>query len=400
MNVLFLSLLDMNSLADGNIYSDLLQVFANNGHKVYAVSPLERKHKKNTHVIEGENYKILRNKILNIQKTNLIEKGISTLQIEGKTKRAIKKYFKDVKFDLILYSTPPVTFAGVVKYFKKRDNAITYLLLKDIFPQNCVDLGLFSKKSIFHWFFKRKEQKLYALSDYIGCMSPANVEYLLKHNPQLDGKRVEVCPNSERLQDNSKSSEEKLAIREKYNLPKDKIIFCYGGNLGRPQNIDYLVECLRVADSKFHFLIVGGGTDAEKVRVYAESSENTTYLKFLPKQEYQNVLSCADVGLIILDKRFTIPNYPSRSLSYMKSRLPIYCVTDKNCDLGDVAEKYGFGVKQISDSVENFTKGLEKFTNISDNIIMGNNAYAYFEDNYDVEKVYPIIVEKCKGDRI
>ncbi|MBO4963116.1 MAG: hypothetical protein J6C97_04990 [Clostridia bacterium] len=91
MNVLFLSLLSINSLHDGNIYSDLLLEFTKAGHSVFVLSPIERRERKKTHLIQGENYKILRNKILNIQKTNLIEKGISTLTIEGKSLRAIKK---------------------------------------------------------------------------------------------------------------------------------------------------------------------------------------------------------------------------------------------------------------------------------------------------------------------
>ena len=41
-----------------------------------------------------------------------------------------------------------------------------------------------------------QEKKLYALSDHIGCMSPANVEYLLKHNPEVQKQSVFVSPNS------------------------------------------------------------------------------------------------------------------------------------------------------------------------------------------------------------
>ncbi len=41
-----------------------------------------------------------------------------------------------------------------------------------------------------------EEKALYETSDYIGCMSPANVDFLLKHNPEIDAKRVEVAPNS------------------------------------------------------------------------------------------------------------------------------------------------------------------------------------------------------------
>ncbi len=400
MNVLFLSLLSINSLEEGNIYSDLLSVFASRGHKVYAVSPLERRYKQKTHIIEGENYKILRNKILNIQKTNLIEKGLSTLLIERNTLKAIKKHFKGVKFDLVLYSTPPVTFAGVVKYFKKR-GAKTYLMLKDIFPQNCVDLGMFSKSSIFYKFFRRKEQKLYSLSDYIGCMSEANVNYLLEHNKRLSPERVEVFPNSEKLADNSLTLEEKAEVKKRYNLPQDKIIVCYGGNLGRPQNVDYLIECITKTQKRnFHYLIIGSGTHAKKVEELSKTANNLTYFSAMPKSEYLQVLASADVGLIVLDKRFTIPNFPSRCLSYLKAKLPVMCLTDEVCDMGDKAEDFGFGAKGISDSIDNFERLLLRFEDRTKNEQMGKRGYQYFCDHYDVEKTYPIIENKVKGENL
>ena len=164
MNVLFLTLLDFSSLQERNIYTDLLREFIKNGHEVYAISPVEKRKKQETHIIHENQTTILRIKIGNIQKTNVIEKGISTITIESAIKRAIKKYFSDVKFDLILYSTPPITLVSAIEYVKKRDEATSYLLLKDIFPQNAVDIGLMNTtglKGILYHYFRKKGKKLY-----------------------------------------------------------------------------------------------------------------------------------------------------------------------------------------------------------------------------------------------
>ena len=135
MNVLFLTLLSFNSLQERNIYTDLLREFVKNGHQVYVISPVEKKQHQRTHLNKEENVRILRLQIGNTQKTNIIQKGISTVMIKPTFKNAIKQYFSDIKFDLILYSTPPITLVGAIEYVKKRDEAKTYLLLKDIFPQ-------------------------------------------------------------------------------------------------------------------------------------------------------------------------------------------------------------------------------------------------------------------------
>ena len=146
MNVLFLTLSYFNSLDDRGIYTDLLREFVKNGHVVYAISPIEKRNGKDTVLVEKEKIKILNLRIGNIQKTNIIEKGISTILVSSQFKNAIKQYFSDVKFDLVLYSTPPITLLSAVGYVKRRDDAKTYLLLKDIFPQNAVDLEMMTKK--------------------------------------------------------------------------------------------------------------------------------------------------------------------------------------------------------------------------------------------------------------
>ena len=145
MNVLFLTLVPFSTLNERNIYSDLLREFVKNKHRVYVISPFEKREKLETHLVYEENAEILRLQIGNTQKTNIIEKGISTVMIEPTFKRAIKTYFPNVRFDLVLYSTPPITLVSAIEYAKKRDHAKTYLMLKDIFPQNAVDIGMLNK---------------------------------------------------------------------------------------------------------------------------------------------------------------------------------------------------------------------------------------------------------------
>ena len=184
MNVIFLTMSHLTGLETHGIYVDLMRKFCDEGHNVYIVTPRERRSGERTKLYNASGVHFLGVKTLNLQKTNVVEKGIGQVLVESQFKKAIKKYLGNVKFDLILYSTPPITFPKVVKYLKKENpSAKTYLLLKDIFPQNAVDLGMMSKsgvKGLLYRFFRKKEKKLYALSNYIGCMSPANVRYVIE----------------------------------------------------------------------------------------------------------------------------------------------------------------------------------------------------------------------------
>ena len=247
MNLLFLTMARMTEIRRRGIYTDLLRKFQSEGWNIYVVTPHERSLGLPTELKEDGGVHFLGVKTLNLQKTNAIEKGVGQVLVESQFTSAIKKYLSDVQFDLVLYSTPPITFPKVIAYLKRQNpQAMTYLLLKDIFPQNAVDLGMMSKTGVkggLYRFFRRKEKKLYALSDYIGCMSPANVEYVVRHNPEVNPAKVEVAPNSVELcHTDYTDGTDRNTVREKYGLPTDKPIFIYGGNLGKPQGIPFLME--------------------------------------------------------------------------------------------------------------------------------------------------------------
>ena len=255
MNVLFLTMVKINSFSDRGIYTDLLRKFSQEGHSVYAVCPVERRDKKNTSVQIENGGTVLNVKTFNLQKTNLVEKGFGTLAIEYQFLAAIKSHFSKVKFDVIIYSTPPITFAKVIQFIKKRDGAYSYLLLKDIFPQNAIDMKMMKEKGVLHKVFLKKERTLYAISDTIGCMSEANKNFIIKHNPSINAEKVEINPNSIEPFIFNQTPEQKEAIKVKYILPLDKKIFVYGGNLGKPQGIDFLLDTIEATlnESVFFF---------------------------------------------------------------------------------------------------------------------------------------------------
>ena len=400
MNVLFLCLSNYNSITVRDIYTDLLREFIQHGHKVFVISPAERRFGIHTGLIKETNCVILRVKTGNIQKTNIIEKGISTVLITSILIKSIKKYFSDVRFDLILYCTPPITFFGAVRYVKNRDNAMTYLLLKDIFPQNAVDIGILSERGlrgVLYSFFRYKEKKLYAISDRIGCMSPANVDYIISNNPELNPEIVEVCPNSVEIIDKSVDEETKKNIRRKYSIPLDRTVFVYGGNLGKPQGISFLIDCLKKCQKNedSFFLIVGDGTDYSLISefVKAEQPKNIKLMKRLPKEDYDTMVGACDVGMIFLDHRFTIPNFPSRLLSYMQAKIPVLACTDPNTDIGKVIEKGGFGWWCESNDSDGFRSVVDSICK-SELHGYGERAFETLKNEYDVRNSYKVIIDK------
>lgn len=401
MKVLFLTMVSsVESVETSGIYTDLIRKFRDEGHNVYVIFPRERRAKQHTQIKCINNVHLLGVRTLNLTKTNVLEKGVGQLLLEMQFNHALRQFWKDVTFDLILYSTPPITFTKVIKTAKRNNpNAVSYLLLKDIFPQNAVDMGMLSKngvKGLLYKFFRSKEKKLYALSDYIGCMSPANVKYVLEHNPEIDPEIVEMAPNSydSTLTDNILTY--RGLVRGKYGLPLDKPIFIYGGNMGKPQGIPFLLECLKSLKdrSDCHFVIVGDGTEYPKLDAWvkSESPKSVSLFQHLPKEDYDRLADACDVGLIFLDWRFTIPNYPSRLLPYLMKKKPIIAATDSACDIGTIAEENGYGFWCPSNSVESFVKSIDRML-LSDLDEMGEKGYQFYLNNYTVKHTYNAIMQ-------
>lgn len=394
--VIFLSLVRIDNLYDRGIYHDLLREFINNGFEVTLVCPVERSTKLSTRLIKNSSLNILQVKTLNIQKCNIIEKGLSTISLNFLFKRAIRKYIELGKFDLILYATPPITLTNLISWLKYKSGAKTYLLVKDIFPQNAIDMGYFKAGGPIHTYFSKVEQKLYQISDKIGCMSPANLNYLRQKCPELTNK-LEVNPNSVDLTKIPIVLDTKEQIRLKWQIPLQATIFLYGGNLGKPQGVEFLLEVISACINQVpnaYFLIVGDGTDFQNISKWFNLNKpiNAQLIKKLPKHDFDFLAYSCDVGLILLRKEFTIPNFPSRLLTYLENCLPILAITDNTSDIGVISEDNEFGKWAEYGDLTKTLEYVSFFTNET-NLCkeFGKRGFEFLKENYNVKNSFKTI---------
>jgi len=155
------------------------------------------------------------------------------------------------------------------------------------------------------------------------------------------------------------------------------------------------VKCLDVNKKRTDcfFVVVGSGTHYNLISEwYKEYKDcNVKLMQSLPKSDYDLLVKSCDVGLIFLDHRFTIPNYPSRLLSYLENKMPVLCATDANTDIGRIAEENGYGFWCESVNPEGFTALVDKMLS-SDRKTMGEKGYEFLKGNYLVEHTYNAIM--------
>ena len=139
-------------------------------------------------------------------------------------------------------------------------------------------------------------------------------------------------------------------------------------------------KCSRIND--IMFLIIGTGTEYGTLEKYVRAHPgNVKLMKYIPKEEYDTLVGACDVGMIFLDFRFTIPNFPSRLLSYMQAKIPVLAATDVNTDLRQVIADGGFGWWCESSDAEEFKAVIETILR-SALIPVGLKSYEYLKNNY------------------
>ena len=149
--ILFLALAYPKIPNSSNLYTDLMEEFRNQGHEVFVVAPAVNE--KETGLIIEEGIHVIRVKTLPLLNVNPIQKGMANVLLPYQYKKAIKKYFKSDSLDLIIMPTPPISLVAVANWLKKKYKSKLYLILRDIFPQNAVDLGMIKKEGLLYNFF-------------------------------------------------------------------------------------------------------------------------------------------------------------------------------------------------------------------------------------------------------
>lgn len=392
MRVLFLLLYYPEPHQSSNLYADLVDEFKKNGHEVTVVSAAMENQPSTLKSEKG--IEVLRVKTQKIFNVHPLLKGIATVRMPYQFKRAIKKHFIKRTFDLVLTPTPPITFVDIVVWLKKKHTLQSYLILRDIFPQNARDLGMMKNPLLFNY-FRRKEKKLYHYSDHIGCMSQGNIDYVIKHNPEIDPKKVSLLPNWQKVHS---FSEKNGSIKEKYGLA-DKYIAIFGGNIGAPQKIENIVTLAKeyIDKGDIVFLIIGSGARKKHLeRLVADNGlDNVLIRDQLPRLDYQQLVYNSDVGLISLNEKFTIPNIPSKTLSYFNAKIPVLAAIDAHTDYGKILDDSGAGLWSLTGDMEKYKQNFDRLYN--DPALrrqMGENGYAYLLRFLSVDKAYDTIISR------
>jgi glycosyltransferase involved in cell wall biosynthesis len=254
---------------------------------------------------------------------------------------------RDERWDGVIWYSPTI-FLGPLAFLVKRASGCRgYLILRDIFPEWAVDMGLLRRGPVY-WFFKFVERYQYSVADAIGVLSPSHLPYFSTW-VRKPGRRLEVLQNwlaaAPDVGCRVSVAETQLAGRT---------IFVYAGNMGVAQGMDILLDlaaCLR--DRKdIGFLFVGRGSDVPRLRALAtdRSLDNVVFRDEVEPEEVPGLLAQCHIGLLALDPRHTTHNVPGKFLTYMYAGLPVLARLNPGNDLAELIAGEDVGRVYVGDS--------------------------------------------------
>ncbi|NLN48480.1 MAG: glycosyltransferase family 4 protein [Clostridiales bacterium] len=361
MNILFLYI-SLPHLSQNGVFVDLIKEFDKQGHNVKVVTPARKGD--SVGLSKEAGIDVIRFKTDQLtNNTSNIQKGIAYIKLIYQFPKAVFDFFRKVKFDLIIAISIPTEMGLIIKRLKKYYNAKAYLMLCEYIWQDSVSLGFFKEKSIICRYYKWLEAFMIRTVDFIGSPSQGNINFTLHYYPWAVEKNIHILHYSKF------PVQIKLAyntIRQKYNL-NNNFVAIYGGNMSiaqKAENIINLAEaCQEYKD--IIFLLLGRGQEVDfcKNEAKIRGVTNIIFIDFLPREEYYELLSVCDVGLISLNEKLAIPNIPSKTLDYFNLGVPVVASIDRVTDYGQYLEQAEAGLWSYAGDITSFKENLLKLYN-------------------------------------
>ena len=328
---------------------DLALELIRKGHQVTVITPsseivvsfsIERK----------ENIQIIRLKSPKMRDVNYIRRVVAEFLMPFAMIFNLKlSSILDSQFDGVVTYAPSIFLGPIAKRIKNKSECKHYLIIRDIFPQWAVDLGLIRHNRIPYYFFKYIERNLYSTADIIGIQSLANMPYFEK---EVSGNvTIEVLNNWW-----AESKPEPCSLIVKETILKGRKIFVYAGNMGDAQGLSVFIDLAASLqkDKSIGFLFVGRGSSVGSLKddVRSRNLDNILFYNEIDPQEIQALYRQCDVGVVSLDSRHTTHNIPGKFLSYMQSGLPVLAAINSGNDLEYLIEKNKVGCVTTIHSVD------------------------------------------------
>lgn len=300
------------------------------------------------------------------------------------------------RWDGVVWYAPSIFHGPLVSALKSRSKCKSYLIIRDIFPEWAVDMGLIGR-GLPYRFFDAIARYQYSVADVIGVQTPGNRGYFDQWQQQ-PGRKLEVLQNWL-----EKPAEARSPIRVNETALVGRKVLVYAGNMGIAQGMDILLDLAERLQHRTDvgFMFVGRGSDAQRLKSLAEERQlnNVLFFDEIHPDEIPDLYSQCSAGIVALDPRHKSHNIPGKFLTYMQSGLPVLANVNAGNDLAKMIRDEQVG--QVCET--NQVGELLQLTNMLLNQIasrpeeLQNQCRSLFQREFAVDRTVRQIVAALKA---
>lgn len=312
---------------------DLTREFARQGHSLCVLLPAPEQSEP-WKLEEFDGAHVLRLKAPRTKDIGYVRRTLAELAMPFAMLRNLRKSpLAMERWDGVVWYAPSIFHGPLVSSLKKSSACKSYLIIRDIFPEWAVDMGLMGR-GLPYRFFDAVARYQYSVADVIGVQTPGNRRYFEPWLARL-GRHLEVLQNWL-----DKPSEMRCSIRVDQTVLAGRKVFVYAGNMGVAQAMDILLHLAEKLRSRpdVGFLFVGRGSDAARLKAAAQTRQldNVVFFDEIHPDEIPDLYAQCYAGIVALDPRHKSHNIPGKFLTYMQSGLPVLANINEGNDLAQM----------------------------------------------------------------
>lgn len=246
----------------------------------------------------------------------------------------LKSPLANKKWHGVVWYAPSIFHAPFASFLKKKSHCKAYLIIRDIFPEWAVDMGLMKRGGLPHRVFQLIARYQYSVADTIGVQTPGNMKYFESWAANTS-KKLEVLQNWLGEPANVTCT---ICLDETHLAGRK--IFVYAGNMGVAQGMDIVLDLAEKMQTRTDvgFVFVGRGSEAARLQQKSKilGLNNTLFFDEIHPDEIPDLYSQCNVGIVALHPKHNSHNIPGKFITYMQSGLPVLANVNTGNDLAQI----------------------------------------------------------------
>ncbi len=369
---------------------DLSREFARQGHDLTVMLP-SAEIGENWQLEEMDGFRVLRLSAPKTKDIDYIRRTIGEFLMPFWMRKNLRKSpLANHQWDGVVWYAPSIFHGPLAKSLKTSSACKGYLIIRDIFPEWALDMGLMGR-GLPYRFFSAVARYQYSVADIIGVQTPGNLSYFDEWSKNTD-VRLEVLQNW--LADSPIGT---CSISLTQTPLAGKKIFVYAGNMGIAQGVGIFLDLAeRFKDRQdIGFLFVGRGSDTKELAAKATSLNlnNVLFRDEIQPDEIPGLYAQCSVGLVALDPRHKSHNIPGKFLTYMQSGLPVLATINSGNDLAGIIRQEDVGRVSEDGTVNTLERlALDLVDRLQSDNHITNRCRALYSTLFSPEKAVSQIV--------